>query len=837
MRLLRRRRKTALAVGAALVLAAVALAQLLRQREARYEAGERTEGIVDTLAVDVPADHPRVVFSEVARRAGLVFRHFPGERRNLLTEDMGSGVALGDVDGDGWVDAFLVNLAAQGADDEANRSRLFLGGPEGFRDVTATSGIDLVALGNGAAFVDVDGDADLDLFVTSYPRCRLYRNDGGARFSDVSEAAGVAAFEGFWTGIGAADMDRDGDVDLYVCDYVRYDASVGAAGESGSQYGRVLPAQLNPSAFEPAANLLLENRGDGTFRDVAAERGVADAQGRGLGVTFCDVDGDGAADLYVANDVSDNALFLGDGAGGFRDVTAQALVGDYRGAMGLAAADYDGDRDVDLFITHWIAQENALYSQKPRAAGDPGPPLFFDDADRVGLGHTALDRVGWGTRFFDYDNDGWLDLFVVNGHTIPLEARPRELEPMRPQLFWHATDPRHYFHEVGAVSGDFWREPWVARGAATFDYDLDGDEDLVVVRHGGAAALLRNDGGDARPALRVRLRQPSGDRFALGARVELVTSAGARLDWVGTQGSYLSQHAVGELAFGLGDARLVDELRVTWPDGTTERAGPFLTRSIVTWERGSAPRVEAYPGRATRDVERPARVEDERRFFETRKRGTEARLAGDLRAASAAYLEALALWPGHGDCLYYLGNCEAHLGREALALQAFERRAHYEPQSSQAWMQIGMLRLPGGDPTLDDLASARAAFERCHELNGEESRPQVMLGVVAMLADELDVAAAHLADAARLNPRSVEARWFAGRVAWLAGRRDDAAAWLAEARALAGERDAGASKSNEGDTKSGAALTADEGVPLAPALTRWRDLGARVGDPAEEYGG
>jgi len=839
----KRRSKLAWTISVTLLLGALLVFQLTRGQVEEYAPGDQEDGIVDALARDVPENHPKVVFTDVAAEAGLVFEHFPATRTNRLPEDMGSGVALGDVDGDGWTDVFLVNIAGPLGDppaaDGAGRSRLFLGGPEGrFKDVTENSGIELEALGNGAAFCDVDSDGDLDLFVAAYGTCRLFSNEGGAEFVDVSNEAGLEAWEGFWSGVSVGDFDRDGIPEIYVSGYVIYDeGKVASQGES-SQYGRIIPALINPSTFEPERNLLLVRGADGSYRDVAVELEVNNPGGRSLGALFTDIDGDGRDDLYVANDVSDNAYFVNDGQGGFIDRTVEARVGDYRGAMGLAAADYDGDLDVDLFVTHWVAQENALYTRL-NVETPPGeerkPPRFFDDGARYGLGHKALDKVGWATRFFDYDNDGALDLFVINGHTVPLEEQTSELEPMRSQLFWQDTSGQGFFHEVGAVSGEFWRQPFVGRGGASLDYDLDGDEDLVVVLHGTPAVLLRNEGGNALPSVRVRLRQPEGNRFALGARVLITAGGRQQLAIIGSQGSYLSQHAVGEVAFGLGEAALVEELEVTWPDGTREQVGPFLPYSLIDWERGSEPSSRSFPGRRQLDHEAPESVADQRRFFELRGVAQEHRLAGRTPEAIAGYFEALRLWPGHGDCLYYLGNCLVNWGDEASALVAFERMANFEPQSSQAPMQIGFLRLPGGDAGLDDLEAAERAFERCHELNGEESRPALMLGVVAMLRNDLDRAEELLLDSGHLNPRSIETRWFSGRVAWLRGDESLAAERLEEARALAAARGAGDSKSNEGDTKTGAALTS-EGIVLSDMLERWRSAGERSGSVDEEYG-
>lgn len=841
MKLFRRKRKTALTVLAAGILVGAFVMQRLTNNVEVYQAGEQSEGLFDSLARDVPDDHPRVKFTDAAAESGLRFNHFPATRTNRLPEDMGSGVALGDVDGDGWCDVFAGNVAgAHGAPAQAEgASRLFLGGAGGsFRDVTSTCGIDVRALVNGSAFADVDSDGDLDLIVAGYDLLRLYRNDGTGVFADASQAAGFQGRDGFWSGVAVGDYDADGAVDIYVCGYVAYTEDLGSRA-TPSQYGRVIPALINPSTFEPTHNLLFAGNGDGTFREVAEELGVHDPAGRGLGALFCDLDGDGHQDLYVANDVSDNALFIGRGDGTFIDRTAEAQVGDYRGAMGLAAGDYDRDLDLDLFVTHWVSQENALYRQH-QVEGQDGAPssaIFFDDADRLGLGHKALDKVGWATAFFDYDNDGRLDLYVINGSTIPLAEDQTRMEPMRSQLFWHAFDERSFFHEVGAVSGDFFREAYVGRGGANFDYDLDGDDDLVVIQHGGPVFLLRNDGGNDRAAVRLRLRQPRGNRFALGARVYLTAADSTRLEVVGAQGSYLSQRAVGEVSFGLGDAGVVDSIKVVWPDGTEEQLGRLLPNSLVDWTQGSPPVVRPFPGRRDRDASGPRDVADQRRFYQLRDQAQTKRIAGDYTAAVDGYYAALALWPGHEDCLYYLANCLIEVGDERGALAALERMVHFQPQSSGGWMQIGRLRLPGGVAELDDVEAARTAFERSHALNSEESGPQLMLGVVQMLAGELEAAQTSFDDAARLNHRSIEARWFGGRVAWMLGQHDRALELLSAARALAeaGES-AGDSASNEGDTATGKAMVSRRGIALAPLLERWESTTTRPLDVELEYG-
>jgi len=345
--------------------------------------------------------------------------------------------------------------------------------------------------------------------------------------------------------------------------------------------------------------------------------------------------------------------------------------------------------------------------------------------------------------------------------------------------------------------------------------------------------LLENEAGNANNVLRLRLRQGAGNRLAVGAQVRLSCGARQLFDVTDTQGSYLSQHAVGETAFGLGQAGLVEAIEVRWPDGQVERAGPFLANSQVDWLRGAPPVARPLPGRDALDRAGPASVEGQRRFFDLRSEARAAQMAGDWERTRDLYAQALGLWSGHQDALYYLGNAFLALGDERAALACLQRLVHFEPGSNSGWMQIGLLRLPGGAAELDDLAQARAAFERCHAINGEESRPVLQLGIVALLEGDLEQAGEHFAHVARLNPASVEARWFAGRVAWLRGDRADAQQWLDQVRA--GKLGEQASPSGEGDTRKGGAMTAAHEIELVPELTRWRGVQQRTTDAEAEF--
>ena len=628
----RRRARLWMAAGAVVFVAVTSALYLRRPRPEAYVPGREAETSGEiTRALDrgspapsrpasalpvggapAPASagekHPgEVVFRDEAEAAGLRFTHFHGRRSTQLPEDMGSGLAWGDYDGDGDPDLFVVNesgpLTLTPAEVAASpaHAQLFRNDGGQFVDVTQAAGLAVRGTGMGAAWGDYDADGRLDLAVTRYGTNLLFHNEGGGRFRDVSDASGVGGRKGFWTGVTWADFDRDGDLDVYVCGYVRYDYDPEKARETSRQFKAVVPFTLNPSSYPPERNLLLRNDG-GRFRDVAREAGVDNTAGRSLSAAWADFDGDGWPDIYVANDVSDNAMFRNLGNGRFQDVSHSAWVADHRGAMGLGIGDWDSDLDLDIFVTHWIAQENALYADESRSMKlTPDAPLrYVDQADMFGLGQIALDVIGWGAGFFDYDNDGRLDLYATNGSTFQEESDPARLVPMRSFLFWNAGDNGYF--EVGTKAGEPFVTPRVARGASVADYDGDGDLDLAVLVHGGSLALARNHGGNARGWLRVVLRSPASrggaprsTTFATGARVVLTTSAGSQLREVGGQPSYLSQEPPGEVFFGTGDAASVERLEIRWPSGQAQAFEGLPVRSTVEIREGGAPKLTAAP--------------------------------------------------------------------------------------------------------------------------------------------------------------------------------------------------------------------------------------------------
>jgi tetratricopeptide (TPR) repeat protein len=781
----RRLRRAAIVVGL-VAGAGLALAWWLaaRAKPATRVPGEALAEITDRLAKPLPAGAPEPAFADVTAAAGLGdFVSFAGERSSQLPEDMGAGAAWGDYDGDGDVDLFVVAAGGPLTLAAAQRapSRLYenLGGGR-FR---AAAGFpETRILGMSAAWGDVEGDGDLDLAVSGYDTLLLFRNQGGGRFVRDER---FASPPGFWSGSAWGDFDRDGDLDLYVCGYVQYTpADAGAPSLAATQqYGTQVPYTLNPASFEPERNLLLENDGEGSFTEVAALWGVANPEGRSLGALWHDFDDDGRLDLYVANDISDNALFLNRGDT-FEDGAHAAWVADHRGAMGLAAGDFDRDGDDDLFITHWLAQENALYQSRLRASPPPpdapllAPPdagarpprlTFTDVGVQVGVGAIALPVVGWGTELADFDADGWLDIAVLNGSTVESRSDRRRLEPQPPFLLWNQGG--RSFHDL-APRLPALAEPRVGRGLATADYDDDGDVDLLLVHHDGGVQLLRNDMQRGH-WLQLRLRERlAGGGLGQGEGAAVVAWAGGvPLRRAATGSSYLSQSSR-TLHFGLGAATAVERLEVRWPDGSVEQLAGL--DGDARWELVQG---EGAPRRLTPPRAPAAAAQGRQRvmeFWAAQRAGMDAvKRDGDLAVAVRHFRAALALDPTHEDSRYYLATCLWALGQRSAALAELETLTRGNALSLRGYRQWAVYRaMSAAGP--EDLAAARAAAERALAINGEETGSLMLLGELALLAADETAAERHLAHACRTNPKAVGGYFLRGYLAWRRG--DDAAA-------------------------------------------------------------
>ncbi len=540
-----------------------------------YVPGEEIEGLTSDLQRSIPEGTPNVQFKDVSVLSGLVFQHFNGERTSQLPEDMGSGAAWADYDNDGWEDLFVANevgpltMGSMELEQSPAHSALFHNNRDGtFSEVSELAGVSLRTMAIAAAWGDYDNDGWPDLIVTNYGENSIFHNNGNGTFTDVSIEAGISGENGFWAGAAWGDFDRDGNIDIYVCGYVKYVKSQGS--QSKSQYNVEVPVSINPSSFSAEKNLLYRNNGDGTFTEIGKAAKVDGGNGKSLSAVWCDFDEDGWPELYVANDVSDNVLFRNIDGMAFEEISRLAFVADYRGAMGIGIGDWDNDEDMDMFVTHWMAQENALYSNLLSQLNTSDNSVvnqtrFMDEADRFGLGQIALDFIGFGTLFLDYDSDGKLDLFIANGSTFQQDDNPKLLIPMKDQLFWNKGADEGFF-DVSSASGDYFNQEFGGRGVASADYDNDGDIDLFIVNNAGPGVLLNNDGGNANNWAKVYLIGARSNKMAIGAKIRMVSGNLTQVRQVGAQGSYCSQNSLKEI-FGLGEQSQIDTLQITWPSG------------------------------------------------------------------------------------------------------------------------------------------------------------------------------------------------------------------------------------------------------------------------------
>ena len=562
--------------------------------------------LVVFLFAIIYADAQSPLFVDVTHDAGIRFQHSHGTRSSLLPEDMGSGAGFADIDNDGDLDLYIVNIpgplvvqssqtvAASKKSDLISKNALYRNNGNGtFTDITDTAKVGDIGYGMGCVFADYNADGNVDLYVTNYGENVLYRNNGDSTFTDVTKTAGVGC--PLWsTGAAFADYDGDDDLDLYVCNYVTYDLEALEQMKAESkQSGKPVPSALNPHVFEPQDNVFYRNNGDGTFTDVTAEAGIAAPGGRSLQVIFSDFDQDNDMDLYVANDTSENHIYRNEGNGNFIDVSADSWAADFRGSMGLTAGDYDADGDMDLFISHWVDEENALYrnllNENGTIATDVGKDTtsatksvrFIDESYTSMLAEVSIKQIGWGTSLFDYDNDGDLDIFVANGSTFQKLDQPESLIPQHDQLFRNEGDG--IFSDVSESSGIALLPTRVSRGAAFGDYDNDGDIDIFVVNNYAKPTLLQNQTNTMKNSnnwLHVKLIGTNKNRFAVGAKIQLTTADAKQIREIYAGESYMSSNSyVAE--FGIGKSTQVEMLKVIWPNGKTQSLQNISANQLI----------------------------------------------------------------------------------------------------------------------------------------------------------------------------------------------------------------------------------------------------------------
>jgi hypothetical protein len=534
--------------------------------------------------------HAHVVFSDVTAASGLQrARNSSGSVTNkqFLLEEMGCGVALLDYDNDGWLDIFLVNgttfdVASQGP---KPTSYLFHNNRDGtFTDVTRKAGLMASGWGQGCCVGDYDNDGYDDLFVSYWGRNVLYHNNGDGTFTDVSEKAGVAGTLSRWgAGCCFLDYNRDGLLDLFVASYVNF-AREGAPKPGQAIYCNYhdIPVPCGPQGFSGGTNILYRNRGDGTFQDVSEESGIARPRGAsamvfvsrnwqpigsyGMGAAAADFDNDGWPDIYVASDSAPSLLYRNNHDGTFREIAVPAGCAlDENGValsgMGVAVADYDGDGRMDIARTNFSEQVTTLYHNYGEAA-------FEDSSIKAGLGVNRK-YLGFGVGFLDFDNDGWKDLFVANGHVYSqIAGKDLHVAYKEPKVLYRNLGSGR-FEDVSAKSGPAIRTANLARGCAFGDVDNDGDIDIVVNNLDGPPSLLRNDGGNRNNWIMIKCVGTRSNRSAIGARVRVVSGTHSQIDEVMSGSSYYSQNDF-RLHFGLGRATKADSVEISWPSGAKE---------------------------------------------------------------------------------------------------------------------------------------------------------------------------------------------------------------------------------------------------------------------------
>ena len=519
---------------------------------------------------------PDVRFTDITREAGIAFTHqSSATSQKYLVETMGGGVAVFDYDNDGRLDVFFTNGARiddpmppgrlPDKSDPKYWNRLFKQQDDGrFADVTEPAGVSGMPqnqYGMGAAVGDYDNDGFDDLYVTNYGVNTLYRNTGKGTFTDVTKSAGVPG--GGWSVSGGFfDYDNDGHLDLFVSRYLEWSFENNRyCGEKRAGHR----AYCHPDNFEGITNILYRNNGNGTFTDVSAKAGIADPSGKGLGVAFADYDGDGFTDVYVANDSVQSFLYRNKGDGAFEEVGLLAGVGFNEdgktfAGMGVDFADYDNDGRPDVIVTDLSNERYRLFRQNQDGS-------FRDVTNLSGIGGATLLYSGWSTSFVDYDNDGWKDLFVAQGHVMDtIEKTSPNLKYLQPPLLLRNDKGR--FSRVSP--GEAFEKEWAGRGAAFGDLDNDGDVDVVVSNVGQTAFVLRNDGGSGRNWIRIRTEGRMSNRNGIGCRVKVVGESGlTQYFTVTTAIGYLSA-SDRRLLVGLGEDATAKLVEVRWPSGRVQ---------------------------------------------------------------------------------------------------------------------------------------------------------------------------------------------------------------------------------------------------------------------------
>jgi hypothetical protein len=524
-----------------------------------------TASLLDALAPPAPPSAPGFRLVDVTAGAGVQFRHNSGAYGGkLLPETLGAGCAFLDYDGDGWQDILLINGTDwPGHKRERSTLKLYRNNRNGtFSDVTRSAGLDAEMYGMGVAVGDYDNDGYPDILVTCVGQNVLFKNTGKGKFRDVTRASGLGGRQAFSTSAVWFDFDRDGLLDLFVCNYVKWspehDVFCSLDGKNKSY--------CTPEAYRGETCWLFHNLGNGKFEDVTPTSGIFDSSSKSLGVALLDYDQDGWLDLLVANDTQPNKLYRNQRNGTFKDVAVDAGIafsaeGKARAGMGVDVADFANSGTPGVAITNFDNEMIGLY----RASGGGN---YVDVAAQSGVGLASKDKLGFGCTFLDADLDGALDLAVVNGHIDDTVRNVRGVGyAQSPQLF--LNDGQGRFHDVSAEVGGGFAQPKVGRGLAFGDFDRDGDLDLLITTNNGPVCLYRNDQLGGNRSVRIRLVGTKSNRDAIGARVRIFHGDTSQMRMVKGGSSYLSQSEL-PLTFGLGKRDKIDRMVIDWPNGGTE---------------------------------------------------------------------------------------------------------------------------------------------------------------------------------------------------------------------------------------------------------------------------
>ena len=527
-----------------------------------------------------PAPRPVVTFEEVPPSASkITWTHDNAQSPDRqLPETVGAGCAFLDYDNDGWMDIYFVNSGTSDFFIPAAplKNALYRNNRDGtFTDVTDKAGVAGGRFGMGVAAADYDGDGNVDLYVTNYGPNTLYRNNGNGTFTEVTEKAGVVAPD--WSTCATFfDYNNDGKLDLFVSSFVFYDKSQNPLCTDETLKRRYYCV---PRLFKPTPSRLFHNNGDGTFKDVSRESGIAEHPGKSFGAVATDINNDGLMDLFVANDTMPNFLFLNKGAGKFEEIGLSAGVaygetGRPRSGMGVDAADYDGDGWQDLFVANIDHEFFSLYRNEKEL-------IFTDQPGEIAPSTQLLS--GWGLKFFDYDNDGDPDLFLVNGHPDDMiESRIPRVRYKEPLLMFENTG--RVFKDVSASAGAVFSKMFSGRGMALGDFDNDGDSDVLTSNNGEPPVLLRNQGGNRNNWIGLQLVATKSNPAAVGAVITWQTGTVKRTRLKIGGGSYLSSHDPREI-LGVGGAAKIDSIEIRWPSGKVDRlTNPPLNKYVKVVE-------------------------------------------------------------------------------------------------------------------------------------------------------------------------------------------------------------------------------------------------------------